>query len=334
MRTRRLGATGLRVSELGLGAMSFGEGQTGFFQGIQASDVESASIVDCALDAGVNFIDTADVYGNGASEEFLGRVLQKRRDRIVLATKVGGPMGTDPNARGLSRRHLISACEASLRRLQTTHIDLYQVHWPDAETPIDETVRALDDLIASGKVRYVGASNFGAYQLHQALSVARGLCTNAFVSVQLQYNLLTRDIEDEILPMCATEGIGVLPWSPLASGMLSGKYVRGKTAPEGTRLNQWAQVFDRNDNEQSWNVIDTVRRVAEKIGSTSSQVAIAWLLRRTGVSSVIIGARSSAQLQDNLSAASLALLEEDLEELSRVSIPPPRYPFGKVTRPR
>ena len=334
MKLRQMGSTGLYLSELGLGAMTFGlNRQGGFFDRIQTSIDEAERIIDRAIDAGINFIDTADVYGEGASEELLGQALKERRKRMVLATKVGGAMGEGPNRRGLSRHHIIASCDASLRRLQTDYVDLYQAHWPDARIPLEESLRAFDDLVRAGKVRYVGASNFGAYRLTKSLwtSDRRGIAR--YNCLQPQYSLLVRDIEDEILPMCQAEGIGVVCWGPQAQGFLSGKYHRDGKRPEGSRLASWEWVFERHDTDRQWDVVDAVRSAAEASGGTPSQVALRWVLSRPGVTSVIVGARTAEQLDQNVGAVDLGISSEALDALTEISAVRSRYPFATLSKP-
>jgi aryl-alcohol dehydrogenase-like predicted oxidoreductase len=333
MRLRPLGRTGLQVSELTLGCMSFGEQRPeGFFDPIQTDVREATRLVDLALDSGVNLFDTADIYGDGASEEILGRALGPRRRSVFIATKAGGPMGNRPDQAGLSHRYLMSACEASLQRLRTDYVDLYQVHYPDPQTPLDETLRALDDLVRSGKVRHVGASNFGAYLLTKGLWLSDRANGVSFSSLQVQYNLLLRDIEDEILPLCKEEGIGVLVWGPLASGFLSGKYRRGQPLPRESRLAAWKHMFQRYDTDEKWRAIEELMRIAASGDVTPSQLAIQWLLARP-ISSVIVGARTVAQLEDNLRADERPVPVGALEKLTALSLPAPRYPFGKFSPP-
>jgi aryl-alcohol dehydrogenase-like predicted oxidoreductase len=326
MEQRQLGASGLRVSALTLGTMTFGG--KGNFANVGDTGVEDARRqIDLCLEAGVTLVDTADVYSDGASEEIVGQALEGRRDEVLLATKVRFPMGPGPNDAGLSRQHVIDGCEASLRRLGTDHIDLYQVHEWDGETPIEETLAALEDLVRAGKVRYVGCSNYTAWQMMKALGVAdlRGL--PRFVSTQVYYSLQERTLEHEILPACIDQGLGVLVWSPLAGGLLSGKYRRGQEAPAGARhLTDWDEppVYDQ---ERLYDTIDVLVEVAEGHGVSAAQVALAWLLRRPGVSTVIVGARTDEQLADNLRAADLRLGDEELARLEQVSRPNLPYPL-------
>lgn len=332
MEMRRLGRTGTKVSALCIGAMTFGEG-TNWMKGATCdSDADARLIFDRALDAGINFVDTANVYNSGRSEELLGEWLLGRRDAVVLATKMRMPTGPGPNDRGASRRAISLACEASLRRLRTDRIDLYQIHMQDTATPIEETLRALDDLQSAGKIVYAGCSNYTGFRLAESLWVADRAGLSPFVTVQALYNLVDRDLEREIVPACTSYGIGVLPWSPLASGFLSGKYHRGEAAPEGTRLSSWKDMMASKDNDRAWATLDAARAVAAKHGSTPSRVALAWVLQKPAVSSVIIGARTMAQLEDNLGAADLRLDAEDLAALEEASQPRLGYPYDFIRR--
>ncbi len=303
---RQLGRSGLRVSSLTLGTMTFGGG--GKFANVGTTDADGAKRqIDMCLDVGINLIDTADVYSDGASEEILGQALAGRRDRVLVATKARMPMGDGPNDAGLSRHHLIRACEASLRRLGTDHIDLFQVHEWDGVTPMEETLGALDDLVRAGKVRYVGCSNFSGWQMSKALGVSDRLGLERYVSQQIYYSLQSRDAEYEIVPACLDQGVGILVWSPLAGGLLSGKYRRGRQGPEGARhLTDWNEPPVR-DEEQTYDVIEAAVEIGEDHGVSAAQVALAWLLGRPGVSSLVIGARTEEQLADNLAAAELEL---------------------------
>ena len=325
MRYQQLGRSGLRISELTLGTMTFG-GQ-GNFRNVGDTDVSGARRqIDIALDAGVNLIDTADVYSDGASEEIVGEVMKGRWGSTLLATKARFPMGDAANDAGLSRHHLIRACEASLRRLQTDHIDLYQVHEWDGQTPLEETLAALDHLLTSGKVRYVGCSNFAGWQVMKALGIADRLGLPRFVSQQIYLSLQERTAEQEIVPSAIDQGLGLLIWSPLAGGWLSGKYRRGKDAPAGSRhTSEWSEppVYDE---DRLYDTIDELVAVAEEHEVSPAQVALAWLLRRPGVSTVIVGARTDEQLSDNLAAADLKLSDADVARLERVSRPPLPYP--------
>jgi aryl-alcohol dehydrogenase-like predicted oxidoreductase len=326
MEYRQLGSCGLRVSALSLGTMTFGG--RGKFAKVGDTDAKTAARqVDTALDAGVNLIDTADVYSDGLAEEILGEVLQSRRDRVLIASKARFPMGAGPNNAGLSRHHLIEACEASLRRLRIDHIDLYQVHSWDGQTPVEETVRALDELVRSGKVRYIGASNHSGWHLLKALGAQRALGLHRYVSEQIYYSLQERSVEYELIPAALDQGLGVLVWSPLAGGLLSGKYRRDKPGPEGSRqLTDWGEppVYDQ---EKLYDTVEVIVEIAQAHGVSASQVALAWLLGRPAVSSVIIGARTDEQLADNLAAAQLALSDEQRRRLDAVSAPRLIYPY-------
>ena len=323
---RQLGRSGLRVSALALGTMTFGG--RGNFASVGDTDLAGARRqLDRCLDAGVTLVDTADVYSDGLSEEILGQALQGRRDRVVLATKARMPMGDGPNDAGLSRRHLVASCEASLRRLQVDHIDLYQVHEWDGQTPLEETLDALDTLVRSGKARYVGCSNYAAWQLMKALGIAERRGLQRFVSQQIHLTLQAREAEYELVPVAVDQGVGILVWSPLAGGLLSGKLRRDRRPPQGSRqLSDWGEPPVR-DEEALFAIIDVLVDVAEAHGASPAQVALAWLLGRPGVSSVIVGARTDEQLADNLAAAELELTAEDRARLEAVSRPPLIYPY-------
>jgi aryl-alcohol dehydrogenase-like predicted oxidoreductase len=326
MEYRQLGRSGLRISRLTLGTMTFGG--RGQFRDVGQTDVDGARRqIDMALDAGVNLIDTADVYSEGAAEEILGRALNGRRDQVLIATKARFPVGPGPNDAGSSRHHLIEACEASLRRLQTDHIDLYQVHEWDGQTPLEETLAALEHLLQSGKVRYVGCSNFAGWQVMKALGVARVRGLPEFVSQQVYLSLQERSAEYEIVPSALDQGLGLLIWSPLAGGLLSGKYRRGEPAPAGSRLaGEWDEppVYDE---DKLYDTVDVLVEIAESRGASPARVALAWLLGRPGITSVIVGARTDEQLADNLAAAELTLSPEEMSRLEQVSRPPLIYPF-------
>jgi aryl-alcohol dehydrogenase-like predicted oxidoreductase len=326
MEYRQLGRSGLRVSRLTLGTMTFGG--RGQFRDVGQTDLDGARRqIDMALDAGVNLIDTADVYSEGAAEEILGQALNGRRDRVLIASKARFPMGPGPNDAGLSRHHLIEACEASLRRLQMDHIDLYQVHEWDGQTPLDETLAALEHLVESGKVRYIGCSNFAGWQVMKALSVARVTGFPEFVSQQVYLSLQERSAEYEIVPSALDQGLGLLIWSPLAGGLLSGKYRRGQAPPEGSRLaGDWDEppVYDE---DRLYDTVDVLVEIAEAHGVSPARVALAWLLGRPGITTVIIGARTDEQLGDNLAAAELSLSSDEIDRLEAVSRPPLIYPF-------
>ncbi len=326
MEHRTLGASGLRVSALSLGTMTFGG--AGKFANVGTTDLAAARRqIDRCLDAGVTLFDTADVYSDGQAEEILGRALEGRRDDVLVATKVRFPRGPGPNDAGLSRHHVVRGCEASLRRLGMDHVDLYPVHEWDGETPLEETLEALAHLVDQGKVRYVGCSNYAAWQMVKALGLARLHDLPRFVSTQIYYSLQERSVETEILPACLDAGVGVLVWSPLAGGLLSGKYRRGQAGPEGSRhLTEWSEppVYDE---DRLYDTIDVLVEVADGHGVSAAQVALAWLLARPGVSSLVIGARTEEQLADNLAAAQLTLGEDEVRRLDDVSRPPLAYPL-------
>ncbi len=326
MEYRQLGRSGLRISKLTMGTMTFGG--RGNFSSVGATDLEGARRqIKMALDAGVNLIDTADIYSSGAAEEIVGQALRGLREEVLVATKARFPMGEDPNDAGLSRHHLIRACEASLRRLETDHIDLYQVHEWDGQTPLEETLAALDHLVQSGKVRYVGCSNFAGWQVMKALGIADRLGLPRFVSQQVYLSLQERSAEYEIVPSAIDQGLGLLIWSPLAGGLLSGKYRRGQDAPPGSRrATDWSEppIYDE---DKLYETIEAVVEVAEGRGVSPPQVALAWLLGRPGVTSVIVGARTDEQLADNLAAADLSLSADEISRLEAVSRPPLIYPF-------
>jgi aryl-alcohol dehydrogenase-like predicted oxidoreductase len=298
------------------------------FANVGTTDVEGATRqIDMCLDAGVNLIDTADVYSNGLSEEIVGRALRGRRDRVLLATKARMPMGDGPNDAGLSRHHLIRSCEASLRRMGTDYVDLYQVHEWDGATPLEETLGALDHLVSSGKVRYIGCSNYAGWHLMKALGISERRGLQRFISQQIYYSLQARDAEYELVPVALDQGVGILVWSPLAGGLLSGKYRRGEQGPEGSRhLTDWGEPPVRNE-DQVYDIVDALVEIAEEHGGSPAQVALAWTLGRPGVASVVIGARTDEQLADNLGAADLILGDDERSRLDELSAPPLLYPY-------
>lgn len=325
MRYRQLGKSGLLVSELCLGTMSFG-GQ-GYWEKIGGLDQAAAQrLVDIALDAGVNFFDTADVYSYGQSEQILGKALQGKRHQVVLATKVRGRMSSEINDVGLSRRHIMQGCENSLRRLGTDYIDLYIVHSFDFLTPLEETLSALNDLVHQGKVRYLGCSNFFAWQLMKALSIAEKHHWEKFVSLQAYYSLVARDVELELVPLCQDQGLGLTPWSPLAGGFLTGKYPRGGKGPQDARRSKEERNFLQLDEDRAYAILDEVQRIAKARGVTPAQVSLNYLLRKPAVSSVLIGATKPEQLRDNLKTVDWELTSEEIQSLDKVSLPPQLYP--------
>ncbi|HEX9058522.1 MAG TPA: aldo/keto reductase [Ktedonobacterales bacterium] len=302
MEYRRLGRSGLRVSAIGLGGNTFGR---------YADAARTAEIVGRALDLGVNLFDTADVYNSGQSEEFIGRAIRGRRDQALIATKVSSRVGDGPNDAGASRKHIMDGCEASLRRLGTDYIDLYQIHWFDSDTPQDETLAALDDLVRAGKVRYLGCSNYAAWQVTQALWISEREHLARFVSVQPEYNLLERDVERELAPCCLEFGLGIIPYYPLAAGVLTGKYKPGEPAPEGTRGHGNAAFEHRLQRE----TLETVQRLAawaHEREHTMGELALAWLLARPGVSTVIAGTTRPEQVEANVRAADWHLTPDDI----------------------
>jgi aryl-alcohol dehydrogenase-like predicted oxidoreductase len=314
---KSLGRTGVQVSPLCLGCMTFGA----------KTDAEDAQrIVDRAIDAGINFFDTANVYTRGKSEEVVGQCLKNngKRDRIVLATKAHGRMDDDdPNMWGNSRRHLIAACEASLRRLQTDHIDLYQIHRPQSGIPLDETLGALDSLVQSGKVRYIGTSTFAAWQVVESLWVSSEHGFSRFISEQPPYHLLDRRIERELIPMARSYGIGIIPWSPLAGGFLTGKYVRGQDAPPDTRLQPTHGRASMLANERAFDAVEALTALAREKNCEISQFALAWCMQQPGVTSPIIGPRTLDQLEDNLKALSVELTDDVRKRIDEI-VPPGR----------
>jgi aryl-alcohol dehydrogenase-like predicted oxidoreductase len=326
MEYRQLGHSGLRVSTLTLGTMTFGG--RGGFSAVGATDVDGARRqLDLVLDAGVNLIDTADVYSGGLSEEITGEVIKGRRDSLLLSTKVRMTVGKGPNDAGLSRQHIIAGCEASLRRLGTDHVDIYHVHEWDGQTRLEETLSALDTLVTSGKVRYLAASNYAGWQLMKALALADARGYERFAAQQVYYSLEARDAEFELVPLSVDQGLGILVWSPLAGGLLSGKYRRSGSPETGTRQvsGTWSEPPVR-DQEKLYDTIEVLAGIADGKGASPAQVALAWLLTRPAVTSVIIGARTDEQLQDNLGAAGVTLSADELAALDKVSLPDLVYP--------
>ena len=331
MKYKQLGRSGLLVSDLALGTMIFGEAGT---RG--TSPEESERMIARYLDAGGNHIDTANVYAGGHSEEIVGRAIKGCRDQVILATKVRFATGTGRNDEGLSRHHIMRSVEASLRRLGTDYIDLYYLHGWDNLTPLDETLRVCDDLVTAGKVRYIGVSNFKAWQVMKALGISDSNRWVRFVAAQYQYSLVKRDIEYEFGDLCQSEGLGITAWGPLGGGLLSGKYRRGERpqSPEAGRLatadESWEEAWARRDTERNWNTIDAIGRLAEVRGVTYAQVALAWLRAQPFVSSVLIGARTLDQLEDNLGAADLELTADEIAALDHVSALPELYPYRVI----
>lgn len=329
MEYRYMGKTGLKVSELCLGAMTFDR---------ESDEKVSQEMINQFVEAGGNFIDTADVYSRGKSEQVLGRWLKgKPRDTFIIATKVRFPMSHQPNDVGLSRKHILDGLNDSLRRLGTDYIDLYQVHCWDNRTPLEETLSTLNQLVQSGKVRYIGVSNYSGWQLQKAIDISRQMGWEPFTCLQPQYNLLCRTIEWEVLPVCENEGLGIIPWSPLRGGWLSGRYRRGMTAPpSGSRVEQatqqgWGEAWQNYDNERTWNLLDVLFAVAEEYEKTPAQVAINWLLRQPLVTAPIIGARTIEQFQDNMEAVGWALQSDAVQRLNEASYPGLPYPYDFIT---
>lgn len=334
MEHRNLGRTGLQVSRLSFGAMTLGESE-GFMKGVTSSEDEGRRVLDRALDAGIDTVDTANIYSEGRSEELLGRWLQGKRERIVLATKcrfptTGNAALAGPHGQGLSRKAILRACEESLARLRTDYIDLYQVHMQDRTVPIDETLSALDDLVRQGKVRYVGCSNYAAYRLVESLWAADRRGFEPYASVQLQWSLAVRDAERELIAAVRHFGLGVMVWSPLARGFLSGKYQRGAPAPEGSRFASWQDSYRQFDNDRGWAILDAVRAVAARRGATPAAVSLAWLLAKPECTTIVLGARTVAQLDENLRCLDVQLEATDVAELDRASEPAWGYPYDFI----
>ena len=308
MKYRKLGGSGLEVSEIGLGTNNFGP----------RLDFESSDrVISQCIDSGINLIDTSNSYGATVSEEYIGRSLTGRRDSVVLATKVSSRMSEGPNQAGNSRIHIMDQIEGSLSRLQTDYIDLYQIHWWDDDTPIEETLRVLDDLVRDGKIRYFGCSNFSSWQVCEAVWTSRSVGISSFVSVQPHYSMMERSIESELLPFCQKYDIGVLPYYPLANGFLTGKYRRGEDIPEGTRLG----VNDRGMfTEENFDLIDKLDSFSNKRGKTVLDLAFAWLLARGEISSVIAGATSAEQVVSNAATAEFTLTNEEYDEVTSILI--------------
>jgi len=328
MEYRYLGRTGLKVSELCLGAMTFGR---------ESSEAESYQMLDYFKAVGGNFIDTADVYSKGLSETILGRWLkQHNREDFVIATKVRFNMGDSPNDMGLSRKHILAGIDASLKRLGTDYVDLYQIHSWDPGAPLEETLETLDGLVKSGKVRYIGASNVAAWQLQKAIDISRHNGWEPFSCLQPLYNLLDRELEWGLVPVCLNEGVGIIPWSPLRGGWLSGKYQRGMDAPPGgTRVEEaekqgWSESWRAYANEHTWSILDTLQEISAETGNSPAQIALNWLLQMPGVTAPIIGARNLKHLKDNLGSTGWSLTAEQMTKLNDVSRKPLPYPYREL----
>ena len=324
---RLLGRSGLKVSTITLGTMTMG-GKGDFAKVGNVGVAEARRQIDLCIDAGVNLLDTADVYSDGASEEIIGEALGgSRKGGLLIASKARFATGEGPNDGGASRYHLLRACEASLKRLRTDVIDLYQLHAWDGQTPLEETLEALDSLLRRGLVRYIGCSNYSGWHVMKALGVAERAHLPRFVSQQIHYTLEAREAEYELVPISLDQGLGILVWSPLAAGLLSGKHRRNQAAPEGSRqLAGWTEPPIRDEN-RLWNIVEALVAIGAARGVSAAQVALAWLLGRTGVTSVVIGGRNEAQLKDNIAAAALTLSPEERKRLDEVSVPPLLYPY-------
>jgi aryl-alcohol dehydrogenase-like predicted oxidoreductase len=317
-----LGKSGIKVSELALGTWTFGTNER--FKRIgEVNQKEADTLVSVALDGGINFFDTADGYSEGQSEEIIGKALGKRRKDVILATKVRARMSSNPNSVGLSRHHILEGCDASLKRLGTEYIDLYQVHSFDFNTPLEESLRALDDLVRQGKVRYIGCSNFAGWQLMKALDISKELHLEKFVSLQALYSLLARDLEYELVPLCLDQGLGILTWGPLAGGALSGKYRRGKPRPTGARL---SDDFGLDENK-TYDIVDELDLIAQTHNTTVTQTALNYLLRKPSITSLVIGVRTPEQLVDNLRTTDWEMRPEEVVRLDEISKPVPIYPY-------
>jgi aryl-alcohol dehydrogenase-like predicted oxidoreductase len=322
---RYLGRTGLKVSELCLGAMTFGR---------EVNEPTSVKMLDAFSAAGGNFIDTADVYGPGTADEVLGRwLVGQQREQWVIATKVRFPFGSGPNDVGLSRKHIIASIDASLKRLQTDYVDLFQIHCWDRGTPLEETLTTLDGLVRQGKVRYLGSSNLTGWQLQRAVDLSRSMGIEGFVSHQPQYNLLARPLEWEVLPVCEAEGIGVIPWAPLRGGWLSGRYTRDMAGPPaGSRVDTaskqgWSETWDAYNNDFTWSIIDEIRQIADDHGKHPAQVAIRWVAQRPGITAPILGASNFEQLEINLGAVGWQLSDDEMTRLNEISFIAAPYPY-------
>jgi len=329
MKMHFLGNTGIKISELCFGTMTFGGSGRHRVIG-EVNQKEADALVGMAIDAGINFFDTADVYSEGLSEEILGKALGVQRKNIILATKVRARMGPGVNDVGLSRHHILEGCDASLKRLGTDYIDLYQVHSFDPITPLEETLRALDDLIRQGKVRYIGCSNFAGWQLMKAMSISEKYGWEKFVSLQALYTLLARELENELVPLCLDQKVGIMVYGPLSNGFLTGKYRRKQPSPKGARL---SEVMDKLpfDVEKGYDIVERLDQIGKEHSATVAQTALNYLLRKPGITSVIIGARNSEQLADNLGAINFKLTPEEVTQLDELTQPVHLYPYRFLT---
>jgi len=324
MNYRNLGNSGLQVSEICFGVMSF-TGSAGWRHIAETDQKEANGMIDIALDSGINFFDTADIYSDGESEKMLGTALKNRRHDAVIATKCGFRTHPGPNGDGLSRRHIFEACEASLKRLQTDYIDLYQIHSFDFNTPLDETLRAFNDLIRAGKVRYIGCSNFFAWQLMKALAIQEKNGWQRFISLQAYYSLVGRDLEWELAPLCEDQGLGILPWSPLHGGFLSGKYRRNSDWPLNTRIKSIKETLPF-DGEKGLDIVEILWQISNSRNATVAQVALNWLLCKPMVTAIVIGARNEDQLRENIATTDWQLDDEEVKQLDEISQPQKPYP--------
>lgn len=325
METRRLGRSGLNVPVLSFGTATFGGGSD-FFKAWGSTDVaEARKLINICLDAGLNFFDTANVYSNGAAEEILAAAIEGKRSQLLISTKATFPMGTGANDFGSSRQHLVRACEESLRRLKTDHIDVYHMHGMDSHTPVEETLRALDDLVRAGKVRYIACSNYSAWHLMKSLSAADREGLSRYVAHQIHYSLVSREAEYELLPLGLDQGVSSIIWSPLAGGALSGKIRRGHAAPKDSRLGQIS--FVPYEEENLFKVVDVLDQIAKERGKTIPQVALSWLLRRPTVANIVVGARNEEQLRQNLGAVGWSLTAEEVARLDKAGEQKPIYPY-------
>jgi len=332
MEYRLLGASGLKVPVLSLGTATFGGGNDFFKAWGETGVKEATELVDVALSAGITMFDSADAYSNGLAEDILGKAIAGRRQQLLISTKASFRMGEGPNAVGSSRSHLIDACNASLTRLNTDYIDLWQMHGFDAQTPVEETVRALDDLVRAGKVRYVGCSNFSGWHLMKSLSVAERYGWSRYVAHQAYYSLLSRDYEWELMPLGIDQGVGAVVWSPLSGGRLSGKVGRNRPAPAGTRQAALGSMGPEVPQEQFFTIIEVLEAIAKEVERSVSQVALNWVLHRPTVSTIVIGARNAVQLRDNLGVVDFKLSPDQVQRLDVASAPQIAYPYWHQRR--
>ena len=330
---RLLGGSGFSVPALSFGTATFGGGNE-FLRAWGATDVQGATrMVDLCLDAGATMFDSADGYSAGLAEEILGQAIAGRRDKVLISTKAFARMGPGPNDIGTSRHHLIAACEASLKRLGTDYIDLWQMHTFDALTPVEETMRALDDLVRAGKIRYVGCSNYSGWHLMKSLAIADRYGWSRFVAHQAYYSLICRDYEWELMPLGIAEKVGCVVWSPLAGGKLAGRITRDRPAPEGSRIAVQGAMGPQIPDEQFYDIVDVLQDLAKETGRSVSQVALNWVLSRPTIATVVVGARDEAQLRDNLGAVEFKLSAEQIKRLDQVSARPAAYPYWHQQRP-